>query len=220
MVLGIGDNWTPAKLLAGGKAGGFWDAADAEKATGAQLTDKCGNGNHLSQATAANQPSIVTVNGKRALRFDGSDYMLGLFTVPQPFTVAFAVGGISAGVSGRIIGRANATVAQLVVYFTGGGSRVYAGTAATLVNFPTSAPGVVVATCNGASSIAHRDGGGGVSGDTGTASALGVALGAEHDGTSGLAMDFYSGVIVAGALGASDRHSLEAWMMRRAGVKL
>lgn len=70
--------WSP-KLL----APALWlDAADLTTITSSggavsQWNDKSGNGRHVTQATAANQPTTgtVTQNGLNAMSFDGNDLM-------------------------------------------------------------------------------------------------------------------------------------------------
>jgi hypothetical protein len=70
--------WTPAAL---GSALALWlDAADASTitlngSTVSQWRDKSGNARHVSQATAANQPTLTAsgLNGKPVLTFDGVD---------------------------------------------------------------------------------------------------------------------------------------------------
>ena len=44
--------------------------------TVARVNDKSGKGNHLTQATVANQPRYIEEGGKKFLRFDGSDMLL------------------------------------------------------------------------------------------------------------------------------------------------
>lgn len=70
--------WTPVQL---GSSLALWlDANDAgtitlNGGTVSQWSDKSGNGWHMSQATAANQPAYVTggLNGKPVIRTDGAD---------------------------------------------------------------------------------------------------------------------------------------------------
>jgi len=72
------NNWTPADIDTA-----LWlDAADASTITESggvvsQWDDKSGNGRHVTQATAANQPTFAAnaVNGKSAIDFDGNDLL-------------------------------------------------------------------------------------------------------------------------------------------------
>jgi hypothetical protein len=77
----FGSSWTPAAL---GSALALWlDADDASTitlngSTVSQWNDKSGNGRNVSQATAANQPTLTAsgLNGKPVLTFDGvNDYL-------------------------------------------------------------------------------------------------------------------------------------------------
>ncbi|MFM6201253.1 MAG: hypothetical protein ACKPE1_19315, partial [Dolichospermum sp.] len=69
--------WLPAQMSTA-----LWlDAADSSTiilngATVSQWRDKSGNGRHISQGTAANQPTYTAngLNGKPVLTFDGSDF--------------------------------------------------------------------------------------------------------------------------------------------------
>jgi hypothetical protein len=72
--------WTPAQL---GSPLALWlDAADASTitlngSTVSQWRDKSGNARHVSQATAANQPTLTAfgLNGKPVVTFDGADWL-------------------------------------------------------------------------------------------------------------------------------------------------
>ena len=87
--------WTPDALSA--DLALWLDADDASTitlngSTVSQWSDKSGNGNNASQATAAFQPSYVTssISGKSALDFDGSDdILLTSFTIPDNHTVFY-----------------------------------------------------------------------------------------------------------------------------------
>ncbi|MFM6670836.1 MAG: hypothetical protein ACKPJO_12020 [Dolichospermum sp.] len=69
--------WTPVQMSTA-----LWlDAADSSTiilngSTVSQWRDKSGNGRHISQGTAANQPArtLNGLNGKPVLTFDGSDF--------------------------------------------------------------------------------------------------------------------------------------------------
>ncbi|OBQ32885.1 MAG: hypothetical protein AN487_21545, partial [Anabaena sp. CRKS33] len=72
--------WRPSNL---GSALALWlDAEDAASitlngSTVSQWNDKSGNARNVSQATAANQPTLTTsgLNGKPVLTFDGADWL-------------------------------------------------------------------------------------------------------------------------------------------------
>ena len=79
-MLRTGAAWTPAAL---GPALALWlDADDASTitlngSTVSQWNDKSGNSRNVSQATAANQPTLTAsgLNGKPVLTFDGADWL-------------------------------------------------------------------------------------------------------------------------------------------------
>ena len=73
----LGQGVTPAAFPG---LAGWWDADSLGYADGTAIdngsnkwTDRSGNGNHLIQATAANQPVLKTgiINGRAVVRFDG-----------------------------------------------------------------------------------------------------------------------------------------------------
>lgn len=75
-----GTPWTPALL--GSSLIGWWDASDSSTITigtgVSAITDKSGNSRTFSQATAGNQPALITnaQNGLSVMRFDGAgDFM-------------------------------------------------------------------------------------------------------------------------------------------------
>lgn len=78
-----------------------------------QLSDLSGNGRHFLQATGANQPSVVTINGKTALNSNGSAQFMATasFTgLPNASGIVFAavLAIANAGVSlGRWLGGSN-----------------------------------------------------------------------------------------------------------------
>ena len=53
-----------------------------------QWADKSGNGRNATQATALNQPTTSTINGKGAVRFDGSSDHLSLGNLSAAFPTA------------------------------------------------------------------------------------------------------------------------------------
>lgn len=79
-------SWSPADL--GANLKGWWDFSDFSRlyqdsgrttlvtATGqtvASVTDRSGNGLHLTQPTASKEPAVVTVGSLYGLSFDGAD---------------------------------------------------------------------------------------------------------------------------------------------------
>ena len=77
----VGFLWTPALL--GSSLIGWWDASDSSTITigtgVSAITDKSGNSRTFSQATAGDQPALITnaQNGLSVMRFDGNLDHLG-----------------------------------------------------------------------------------------------------------------------------------------------
>jgi hypothetical protein len=80
-------SWIAAPDIAGLQ---LWlDADDSDTitlngSTVSQWNDKSGNGYHVSQATASNQPTLTSnvLNSKNVLRFDGGDYLTNASATP------------------------------------------------------------------------------------------------------------------------------------------
>ncbi len=80
------NSWTPANLT----TTGWYDASDASSVTASsdtvsQWRDKSGNGLHLNQVSSIQRPltSSANINGKNAIKFDGSDDTMT--TASNPF---------------------------------------------------------------------------------------------------------------------------------------
>lgn len=107
--------------------------ATLENAQVAAWADKSGQGNHLTQATAGNRPTLKLtegLNGYSALRFTraSSQYLSGpTLTLAQPntmFIVAKVIGG--SGATNHLVG--STTAVQNALYVVSGGNlRIYDG---------------------------------------------------------------------------------------------
>lgn len=148
------------------------DASDTATITASsgsvsQWDDKSGNGRHVSQATAANQPTtgVDTLNGLNVLSFAFDSLVSASFQVAQPFTTIFVfrtssaaqqafsilMDGARLGSGGRAIVFANASN-------IGNVSSMDAGTRVDTGALTTSTSYAWATTFNGASSSTRRGG--------------------------------------------------------------
>jgi hypothetical protein len=86
---------------------GWWDADDATTFTFSsgtsvsQWNDKSGNGYHLAQGTAGNQPTRSgTVNGRSSVVFDGTDDFLSVASFDMTGSAKLSVAVVFSSVSG------------------------------------------------------------------------------------------------------------------------
>lgn len=124
VVLGGRKLWTPAAL---GSLLALWlDADDSSTitlngSTVSQWNDKSGNGRHVSQATAASQPTYTVngLNGQSVLTFDGiNDFLNANFSLP---TATFALVGSLTQNSANIYYPLGFQTTTGAGYFAGGG---------------------------------------------------------------------------------------------------
>ena len=202
---------------------GWWDALDASSITlsGSAVetwTTRSGTRN-LEQLTGSYQPTVSSMNGRRALNFDGSNDRLvtdGTLTIPQPITLVAVVdpdtltGGnriINVGATRITLGW-NATPRLEV--FAGGGLYLTAGSSG-----PTG-PQVIIAVIDGASSSLWQDGVLLDSGTLGTNSFSGLNLnlgaGGDFDGKIGELM------VIAEALDTDQIAALTRSLQQKWGI--
>jgi len=113
------EEFDPASVFSSGEAGGWYDPSDLstmfQDTAGstpvttagqsvARINDKSGRGLHLTQATAANQPTYQVADGRPYLSFDGTNDCLFNTTpisgVNQ--SIAAAVSNVTGGANGAI----------------------------------------------------------------------------------------------------------------------
>ena len=150
----------------------------------------------LAQGTSALQPLFIgsACNGAPALQFDSTTYVKALFTLAQPCTVLLVARSDSFVSSKNFCD--GGTVDGMDVLTTtnaGGGAGpnrvgLYSGTSYT--NPQTIVDGTWYAICgvfNGASSLMEANGAQGAAANAGSNTPGGLTLGAEANGTNGLA---------------------------------
>lgn len=169
----------------------IWCRSDLDVVLGAsgvaQWTDQSGFGNHLTQATAANQPTITqaAINGIQGLTFNGNNQYVQntAFSMAQPCTYFAVTQYAGAGVTGHLWDGITARHELLVA---AGANTVTSAAASSLVaNLPAgiaNANMALIATMNGATSILRVNGGiYGNAGSVGAGSLGGLLLGARVD---------------------------------------
>lgn len=204
--------WSPLDLP---NLQGWWDASDDGSFTYSsgvvvsQWADLSGNGRHLAQSSGAAQPSRNgTQNGLDTVVFDGAgDYMdTAGFTISQPFTFLVAC-KITDGTSGFMSGGSGGNSPQM---FTQGSNLwTYAGSVGiTSFNIEDTAA-CLVATFNGASSLAYRDGTASSTLSIGTEGFTLLRLAERQlNGSYWLEGQMFELAIVSGVIADADR---EAW---------
>lgn len=226
----------PASLFAQGQAGAWFDVSDASTlfqdiagtvavtAPGqavARVNDKSGNGQHLTQSTAAKCPTYaVDGTGRFYLDFDGvDDFLKSAITISLPFDRVSAI--------------------QQVAWTIG--RRIFAIGTGTMLNQRTKAPelnitdgitdvvkvgGLEVGTNGvvterhvaGASRVAVNNGAY-VTGDAGSNAPSGsLSVGADPAGNVLSKIRLYAMLMRAGPLSNSEIGDLRLWMADRAGV--
>ena len=217
--------WTPASIA---NLKGWWDADDASTFTYSsgvlvsQWRDKSGQARHFAQGTTARQPSrSATINGKSAVAFTkaNTNYMdTASFTQAQPLTMLVVVDA-AAGFGGWV----TSVGGDLQAVHVSDQIRTYGGGGGELVSSAVTA-GVhqVSMLFNGASSQTWADGASIASGtDLGAnGTTTGLRLGAERNLHPAY---FFGGslaeiVVYSGALGATDRQTVEAYLKAKWGT--
>ena len=203
----------------------WFDASDTSTITesgGAvsQWDDKSGNGNDVTQGTAANQPTTGsrTLNSLNVLDFDTTDYMSNAtVTASQPITVfhvAESDADLVAATSylfdstnnlDRISNRAH----------SGSRYRLNAGTDVN-VNGRTNSAQLLRIVFNGASTTVHIDGVLVVTGSPGAGGLDGFTLGARFDSIypwdgSVAEMIFVDGTLTAGEIADTETYLANKW---------
>lgn len=193
-----------------------------------QWDDKSGNGNHVSQGTAAAQPTTGTrtLNAQNVIDFDGTDNMRSLTSVgvPQPWTSFVAVRWDAGGGTAPYAIADRTGFDGLVSLLNTDDIRMFAG---SNFQFATSitldAPHVVAAVYNGASSVGAIDGSA-TTGNPGTNLWNLIRLGSSGSSpgdSSGTLDGFIAEVLVYdSALSTADRETVESYLASKWGVTL
>jgi hypothetical protein len=188
-----------------------------------QWDDKSGNGNNVTQGTAAAQPTTgtVTLNGLNVLDFGGNDFMETAVadTLAQPFNVFLVVKADAVSFSRYIFDRTSTGSNRAFLLQSGATNYTFnAGTSLTGGTPDTNAHMLRVLG-DGASSFIDVDGTNVASGNAATTSLDLIRLGSAYTGSA-----FFEGaiaeVIATGTLTAGEIADTEQYLANKWGITL
>jgi hypothetical protein len=184
------------------------------------VTDKSGNGRHLSEATNAPTYRVNAAGGRSVSRYVATKYLRNLsFTLNQPFT-AFIVGDVTVPATNQYFFDGEALNRALIASFSATAVRVYAGTILdqTIANNAMLTPHVIGAVYNGASSRNVFDGTV-VTGVAGVLGSTGITLGVAGDLSTGpLTGDIAECLIYNTALSSADISEVARYLGAKYGI--
>ena len=230
--------FSPRQLFSASQTGAWYDPSDlatlwkdtagtdpvtADGDAVARIDDKSGNGNHLTQATAAARPLYKTAGGLHWLDFDGTDDRLatGAFTITQPLDRISAVHQVAWTANDIIFGDNAVNFGGLLQQSgTTPAIRIYSGLGVSNSGLALGANGVVTERHNGASSRIAVNAGAYSTGDAGTTVPAVVSIGAYSDGISSSQMRLYGMVMIGRALTDSEIADTRSFMAGKSGVTL
>lgn len=218
--------WTPKSL---GSALVTWGDPAFKILNGSnvsQLTDQSGNGNHILQATGANQPLWVSsgLNGRPTVRFDGSSsFMAAAYTLAQTFRRFFVFKMVTIGapsvndavMDGNTIGSSAFAVDSTPQSYITAGTQLF-----TTGAYRPGASGFeqVSLLYNGNSSKIRSSRVDRASGAAGAQSAGGVTLGSLGGGSRKTNIEIAEFFDVNRDVTAGELSSIEAYFSARFGV--
>ncbi len=172
------------------------------------------------QATATKQPTYIVsgVNGQPIFRFDGtSDFLSSAFALDQPETIFIIVKVYSGATSGYICDGSNSDRCSL--YYYNSNLYQYATSQGAVKALPRDAWHIVESVFNGANSTLTVDNGTPSTGNPGTASSNGIALGSMFNGAANcMNGDIAKVIIFKSTVEAFTRSRLSLLLMRRYGL--
>jgi len=200
------------------------DASTITESSGAvsQWDDKSGNANHVTQGTAALQPTTGTrtQNSLNVLDFDGSDFLrngaIGPFSQPNTVFVvgkADATATTQAFVHGDNFANDNAIGLTSSNFFMFADSALFGGASDTSTH-------IFIAEFNSTSSELFIDGVSSATGDAGSGSANDFRVGARYDGAEALDGFVAEVLVYDSALSTADREAVEAYLADKWGITL
>lgn len=181
-------------------------------ATGvSQWDDASGNGRHLTQGTAANQPAK---QADGSILFDGSNDFLrsAVFAIAQPFTFYILLKQVSW------------TLNDIYVDFGSAAAQIYTPIATPQVTFYASGSaqlnvspavgqyGAICVVGNGGSSVMQLDAGAPVTGNAGAATVSQLSIGAAGTGSGPGNIQVKEAVLYSGAHDATTRARVLAYL--------
>lgn len=184
-----------------------------------QWDDQSGNGRHLKQATATNQPAV---QADGSLLFDGVDNFMkcDAFTLNQPATVYALIKQVTWTLNDAIWdGNTDATMYLYQSDLTPR-VRAFAGTATAVnTNLPVDTYAAVCAVYNGASSLTQVNSTAPATGNAGASNAGGFHLGTKGGAASGFSnIQVREVIIFAQAHDAGQREAVINYLRRLGGL--
>lgn len=204
---------------------GWWDASaltglsDTQSVT--SWTDRSGNGRHLAQGTAGNQPAYRTAiqNALPVVRFDGSnDHVGATFTLAPPYTL-FVVSAFRAAFVANAFVVSSPTLATGLFYRSSSTNmQQYSGSVGAVVTTTPEAWHAYTSEFNGASSTLRVDGGAAATGNPGAGVPGGVRVGTDNVGAQAATVDVGELLVYASILSAANRAAVEAYLKAKWGT--
>lgn len=194
-------------------------------------TDASGNGNNITQSTAAAKPTYKTaiLNGKPVARFDGGDRLINAsISVAQPIT-AFVVASVSASDSDAATFFDSYNNVQCIMYR---GAALDNPNKIVIRSGPTATWGVdadnnaniLTGIWSGASSSLWKNGGTAATGSNGTNGLSGVSIGNIRGNPNPLIAnysligDIAEIIIYSGAMSDGNRQSVQSYLSAKYGI--
>lgn len=187
----------------------------------AQWDDLSGNSRHLTQATGANQPAIVSnvLNGRQVRRFDGVNDLLtnSTYSLSQPFTV-FSVIDYTVSALGKNVfaGNSGASAPAVSINSTNKAS-LFAGSTITATN-AAAKPCILSSVFNTTSSVLLENGLQVASGNVGSAALSGFRLGAWSSGGDRFIGDIAEVIMFPVVLSTTDRRRVEGYLSSKYNI--
>jgi hypothetical protein len=201
------------------------DGASLASGSVATWEDKSGNGRNATQTTGNNQPTTLTVNGKNAVKFDGSNDTLSC-SFPWSATSTFFLVASPATAASRYVlaGSALSATPAVISEFNDVDFEWFSAAANDRLTFAASAPGqqVLSVTHTDGGALIVRRNGATVASKTTAASTLAGASNVWLGSSTGSA-NFYNGTICEiilyhNILTASARQTVERYLGTKWGV--
>ena len=186
-----------------------------------QWDDKSGNGNDVTQGTAAAQPTsgTRTLNGLNVLDFDGNDLLQsGNFSSALTARTIFGVAVSDQTASIAYVVDGNVLNNRSAVGISGAGYRLYQGIGINAGTSDTSSH--IYRAVFDATDTLHIDGVSTISGDAGSESMTGATIGAAPSGVLPWDGTIAEVIVIDGTLTAGEISLTESYLANKWGITL